>query len=230
MLKKPFISILLILTMAVNAGGMHLCMSHQKDTLPDNQALINGRIWANHYYMISGDQFLFSNVFLNGSISMKGRFFKEVILKYDILNDELLMPLDSGKVLQINKQLVDSFTLSFHNRTYHFTKAGSVNPALPTGFINILYKGKNVLAVKYMKKIDRLNIEGTVDNFYLLTRIYLVSDKKVTLLRNKRDLYEAAEPYKSKLKAFFKKQIIYYDRNNPDSYIPVLKYLDKISQ
>ncbi len=231
MLEKTIIIFLLFLGMAENANGAEeLYPAVQQDTLPDNQSLINGRIWSDHYFMISGDQFLFSNNFLPGIITMKGRTFSDVRLKYDILNDEILMPLDSGRVLQINKELVDSFMISYDNRTYLFTRSDDVNPELPAGFVNILYKGKSELVVKYIKKIDRLNIEGKVDNFYQQNRIYFIINNKVTLLRNKRYLFKAIEPYKARVKNYLKKQMLYIDRNVPDSYIPVLNYLDKISQ
>ena len=118
MLEKTIIIFLLFLGMAENVhGAEELYPAVLQDTLPDNQSLINGRIWSNHYFMISGDQFLFSNNFLPGIITMKGRTFSDVTLKYDILNDEILMPLDSGRVLQMNKELVDSFMISYNNKT-----------------------------------------------------------------------------------------------------------------
>jgi hypothetical protein len=231
MLEKTIIIFLLFLGMAENVNGAEkLCPAVQQDTLPDNQSLINGRIWSNHYFMISGDQFLFSNNFLPGTITLKGRTFSDVTLKYDILNDEILIPLDFGRVLQMNKELVDSFMISYNNKTYFFTRSRYVNPELPAGFVNIMYKGKSELAVKYIKKIDRLNTEGNVDNFYQQTRLYFINNNKVTLLRNKRSLYKAIEPYKNRVKIYLKKQMLYIDRNVPDSYIPALNYLDKISQ
>ncbi len=230
MLKALFIIFLLYSGLMENVHGSDSgCLMVKQDTLPDNQSLINGRIWSNHYYMISGNQFLFTNKFLPGSITMKGQTFKNVRLKYDIFDDQILMPLDSGGILQLNKELVDSFQISFKNRTYRFARLKTDEQEAPAGFVNILYRGKYELAVKYLKKIDRLNIEGKVDNFYQLNRIYLISSNSVVLLRNKRDLYEAVEPYKAKVKTYLKKQMVYIDRNDPDSYMPVFIYLDKIT-
>ena len=44
------------------------------------------------------------------------------MLKYDIFKDELLTPVDPGGILQLNKEMIDSFSLSFQNKTYRFEK------------------------------------------------------------------------------------------------------------
>jgi hypothetical protein len=95
---------------------------NQQDTTKENQVLYNGRIWRNLYYMVQGDQFLFSKEFLPGSLSISGKTFPNILLKYDIFSDEILTPIDSGKILQLNKELIDSFSVIFQNKKYRFTK------------------------------------------------------------------------------------------------------------
>ena len=94
----------------------------QKDTLIENQDLFNGRIWRNLYYLSEGNQFLFSKEFLPGSLTINSKRFTDIFLKYDIYNDEILTPVDQGGILQLNKELVDSFSLSFQDKTFKFIK------------------------------------------------------------------------------------------------------------
>src|ERR1035437_2536330 len=96
--------------------------SIQSDTLLDNQTLYNGKIWRNLYYLVMEDQFLFSKEYLPGILTIGGKTFNNVLLKYDIFKDEVLTPIDSGRILQLNKELIDSFSISFLNRKYQFIK------------------------------------------------------------------------------------------------------------
>jgi hypothetical protein len=238
MTKKKFLypwllSILMgcILSHNVNANEYYRkTFSYSADTLTDNQTLINGRIWKNYYYMIQGSQFLFSNNFLSGSVTIKAHSFSNIDLKYDVYNDEILMPLDSGKILQINKELVDSFSISFQDRTYHFIRLPEDSLSGISGYVNVIYKGKSAIEVKYIKKIDRSNIEGKVDNFYQLNRVFLVENGSIYQLKNKRDLYDILPFYKIRIRNYLKNNKLHIYRNQPDSFIPVIRFYDNIRQ
>ncbi len=200
------------------------------DTLTDNQTLLNGRIWKNNFYMIQGDQFLFSNNFLPGSVTIKGQSFSNIHLKYDVYDDEILMPIDSGKILQINKELVDSFSISFQNRTYHFMRLPEDSVSGNAGYVNVIYKNNSVIEVKYIKKIERSNIEGKVDNFYELNRVYLLTNGNTYQLKKKRDLYDIFPSFKTQIRNYLKKNNLHIYRNQPGSFIPVIRFYDNINQ
>ena len=94
-------------------GGLSNSYSNLPDSVFESQLLYNGRIWKNLFYMIREDQFLFSNQFLPGSVFIKGKSFNNIKLKYDIFKDEILIPYSPDGILQLTKELVDSFTIEF---------------------------------------------------------------------------------------------------------------------
>jgi hypothetical protein len=201
-----------------------------QDTIPDNQVLFNGKLWVNLYYMVKDDQFLFSKNYLPASVTIKGQTFTNINIRFDIYNDEILMPLDSGRILQINKEMVDSFSLSFQNKIYHFIRIPKDSLSVPGGYVNIIYKGKSALEVKYTKKIDRPKIEGEEDNFYQLSRVYFVKDGLFFQVKNKKELYPFLDRYKKQIRDYMKKNKIRVSKNLPESFIPVIRYYDSISQ
>ena len=73
-----------------------------RDTIRENQILYNGKVWRNLYTNVKGDQFLFANTYLPGSVSMNGKTFKDLNIKYDIYNDEIIIPKNNGLILQLN--------------------------------------------------------------------------------------------------------------------------------
>jgi len=130
--------------------GIKACTD--QDTLKDVQTLYNGVIWTNLYYRIKEDQFLFSKDLLPGSVSMNGKTFKNLLVRYDIYNDEIMIPTNRGLILQLNKEMVDSFSLNFNGIKYNFVNLRNDSTRL-NGYANLLYKGKTALFVKYRKEI-----------------------------------------------------------------------------
>lgn len=199
--------------------------SIQQDTLLENQLLYNGRLWRNVYYMVDGNQFLFTDSYLNGDLTVRGKKFTGLTLKYDILKDEVIIPLNTGRVLQINKSMVDSFSFSWQNRKFNFAKL-TADSSL--GYLNVLYKGKTALYIKYRKKIGKLAEEGKYDKFYQTSQTYLVKDGIIYPVSGKKDLETALKADKDLIKSFLRKNNLKILKNIPESYIPLIRYLDNI--
>jgi hypothetical protein len=197
----------------------------QPDTLAQSQILYNGRVWQNLYYTVMGDQFLFSKVFLPGSLTIRGKSFKNVSIMYDLYKDEILTTVSPGGILQLNKEMVDSFAILFQNKTYHFTRM-SIDGL--KGYYNVIYKGKTALYVRYSKKIEKLAVEDTYDQFYQLTRIYFMKDNIAHLLTSKSDLKKVLVEEKELVKNFIKKNKLIISKENPESFVTVIRYFDSI--
>ena len=200
------------------------------DTLNDNQILYNGKIWRNLYYMVQDDQFLFSKEFIPGSLTITGKPFTNINIKYDIYKDEILTPIDTGGILQLNKEMVDSFSILFQNKIYHFTRIQEDSLKGLEGYVNVIFKGKTTLYIKYNKKIEKLAVEGKYDRFYQESRIYFIKDKIVHLITSKSDLLKVLDKDKAQIKDFIKKNKLMVSKNLPESFIPVMRYYDNISQ
>ena len=234
MLRYRILSLfLLAIFTGVNLFGGNQIVSqksgqtNQPDSLFDNQALYNGKIWRNLYYLVMEDQFLFSKEYLQGIVTIKGKTFGNVQLKYDIFKDEILTPIDSGRILQINKEMIDSFSLSFQGRKYQFIKMKEDTSKLSESFYNVLYNGKTSLLLKYAKKIDKLSVEGKYDKFYQINKIFIVLNDKLYPVTGKADLFKILPDEKSKIKDFMKTNKLRISEKEPESFIPVIRFHDR---
>jgi len=198
----------------------------QVDTIPDNQILYNGRVWRNLYTNVKETQFLFSREFLTGSVTMRGKTFSNIMIKYDILKDEILTPGSTGKILQLNKEMVDSFSLLFNNIKYQFVKIQGDSLSGPEGYCNILHRGIYSLYVKYVKKIGKLADEGKYDKFYQINKIYLFRNGVPYPVSSKNDLVKLLSGDKASIRNFINKNNITISKDYPESFIPVLSYLE----
>jgi hypothetical protein len=200
--------------------------SELHDTIKENQVLYNGRIWKNIYHNVEGDQFLFTKSFLPGSVSIRGYQFSDLSIMYDIFNDEILIPFSKGGVLQVNKQMVDSFTIVFLNKKYHFTK---LQIDSLDSFVNTIYKGKSALYIRYTKKIEKSADQGKYDQFYQVNQTLFVKDNKLYPIKGKRDLLNALQDDNESVKDYIKKNRIKITAKDPESFVPVIRYFDSIN-
>lgn len=223
--------VVLITGFKLYAGNQNLSSipvkSVQSDTLLDNQTLYNGKIWRNLYYLVMEDQFLFSKEYLPGILTINGKTFNNVQIKYDIFKDEILTPIDSGRILQLNKELIDSFSISFLDKKYQFIKMKEDSLKTYLSYFNVLYKGKTTLLLKFEKKIDKLSVEGKYDKFYQITRIFIVTGEKLYQVSGKGDLFRLFPEDKMQLKDFMKKSKLRISEKEPESFIPVIRFHDR---
>jgi hypothetical protein len=202
----------------------------QQDTLQGNQILYNGRVWRNLYYKVKGDQFLFSKDFLPGSVSLEGKTFNNIMIRYDIYNDEVMTPANEITILQLNKEMVDSFTFTYLNKKYYFKHIQSDSLKEFNGYMNILYDGKTSLYVKYKKEIQLLGIDNKYDVFYQEDRIYFVRNGIVNLVKSKRELLKLLDEYKLQIRSFIRKKMLKVTKKEPESFVPVIEYYDSLYQ
>ena len=194
----------------------------------DVQVLYNGRAWRNLYYKIRGDQFLFSTEFLPGSVTIDGKTFNNLQLKYDIYNDELLTITDHSIILQLNKEMIELFTMKYQNRIYNFKRLNADSLSALSGFVNVLYDGSSSLYVKYRKEILLLAVENKYDMFNQVNRIFVEKNGQIFRIDSKRELLKLLEDQKRILHTFIRSSKLRIIRRNPESFKPVIEYYDKL--
>jgi len=234
-MKRSELLIILILNILLISSATGKCpgnpdfpgvYSFRSDTIPDNQFFFNGRVWRNFYAIVEEDQFLFSKKFLPGTVIMRGKTYPDVMILYDIFKDEILTPYKPVGILQLNKEMVDSFSIIFRNESYRFIKMHDSTNSDLNGYFNVLYKGKTTLYVKYSKKIEKLEAKGENNKFYQLTRIYLLKDSLFYPLTGKNDLIKIYDEDKKAVRDFIKKNQLRISKNDPESFLPVLRFMD----
>jgi hypothetical protein len=227
------VAILLFITKSAGGSPAELHDSYRfpfpDDSIRNSLILYNGRIWQDLFYMIEGDQFLFTKEFMPGTLTMSGKTFRNIRLKVDIFNDEVLIPVPGGGILQVNKEMVDSFLFVFQNKTYRFVKAVQEKSAESSGYLNVLFSGKTALCIKYYKKTEPPGGEGELDRFYQGMKIIVVKDAVFTQVKNRKDLLMVLNDHREELNSYIKKNHIAVSAQDPESFIPVIRYYEQIS-
>ena len=233
-MTRYFLTILFFLSFLT--GSVAFCIApgnasaNDQDTVKDVQTLYNGIIWTNLYYRVKEDQFLFSKDLLPGSVSISGKTFKNLQVRYDIYNDEIMIPTNRGLILQLNKEMVDSFSLNFNGKKYNFVNLRNDSTKSLNGYANLLYKGKTALYVKYKKEIELLAVDKKYDLFYQTLRIYFFKDDIFYPITSIRDIYKVIGDDEDELKAYVKKNKLYLTKKEPQTFILPVVYYDTMNK
>ncbi|MCU0456660.1 MAG: hypothetical protein MUE74_10190 [Bacteroidales bacterium] len=196
----------------------------------DNQILYNGKIWRNLYSKVRGHAFLFSDKFESGSVKIAGRTFTNVDVRYDIYKDELIAVTGNGFLIQMNKEMVEAFSIPHDGIIYEFIRTGSDTLRNPNGYVNVLASGTVSLLVKYRKKIVYLAVDNKYDQFEQLHRMYLMKDGAPYPVNSRRNLLALLDDRKQELKTFIRKENLKTVRKNPNSFRAVVEYYNMLSQ
>jgi hypothetical protein len=225
-------ALLLLILVTLSSSGKAMSGTHRSpdpDSLTDLQVIYNGRPWYNSHPGISGDPFLFTREYLNGTVFIGGKAFEGLKLKVDLLTDGLLTPYGSEGLLRLNKERVDSFSFTFAQKPHHFVRIPDDSTALLSGYAEVLYKGGSVLYRKYTKIIDRPGTENAGDRYVAIARTYLVHNSQTMVIKGRRDLFRAFAAVKKPLQESLHRNHIRINRKNPESFIPLLHAADQIS-
>jgi hypothetical protein len=198
------------------------------DSLIYSQLLRNGRIWADPHYNLKGNQFLNTSAFNEGALTINHDSYQDIRLRYDILNDEIQMPVKEG-IIQLNSELVDSFDLYYLNSPQRFIRIDKGKFDNLSGYVQKLYSGKLEFYVKHSKKIDRPGVNNIPDYFYYMQRMFVIRNSTAYPVKNRRDFLNLFYNEKAQIRHFLRTNNIHLYKNDPWSFVPVMKFLDSIS-
>ena len=205
----------------------------EQDTLKENQSLYSGKVWKNNYHRINGDQFLFSDYFLPGTVSAYGKTFKNLLIRYDIYSDEIMIAVNLEEIVQVNKEMIDSFSITFENKVYQFSKINedSLNSIKGfTGYFYVLYKQASALYIKYKKYISTNITEKSDGDFIQTHKTYFVKDKIAYPITTIKDLYKALNADNEQIRNYLKDNKLKVSKKSPESFVPVVRFCESISQ
>jgi len=199
-----------------------------QDTPLKKQLIYNGKIWQNLYFRIKGNPFFLSGNFLTGNVIFNGKEFKNLKVKYDICNDEVILYINPQTIITLNKEMVNEFTLEYQDTLHHILNMGNDSTSLLKGYNNLLYDGPTALFVKYTKQVDIQSLNRLDDVFFQQHRIYIRKDSTIVQISGRRELFRLLGDRKTEIRSYVKRNRLNINvtRKDPYSFVPVLQFYD----
>ncbi|GET22155.1 hypothetical protein [Prolixibacter denitrificans] len=170
-----------------------------------NDLLVNGVLYINLHYNATGYPFMGENTFRRGSVTVKNENFSPVELKYDIVNQQLVLKV-------INSFGGESHIILRRNFIHQFTLEGGYlfewidNDQLHPSFYQVIGEKGFRWLIKYTKFLEIP--QGSQANHRAYTKAYrkyyFERDGKVFDIRNRRAIKKLFPDKKKELKKYFR--------------------------
>ena len=186
---------------------------------------LNGRENTFVYPVATGTPFFMRSGESNASLVTHTGTYDSILLKYDLLNDILLLGFKAEEgieEIQLNKNIVLSFNL-FGSEFVNLSE-----PAiLPEGYYEQLYNGNIRLYKKHIKILSGKS--GPVQFEYRYnTQTILIHNHQAYRIFNKSSLLKALNDNQKKVSNYLKENHIMVNRATEDELIRVIKYYESL--
>jgi len=174
--------------------------------------------------------FYSADKFVNGSMVGYGVVYNDISIKYDIVNDKLIV-LHYNKLFMVEQisERIDRFTVLGHEFVRLVPDSIS-KPVLTEGFYDRLYSGKSV---SFFAKRRKTAAERVKDGQYELifkehNAYFIKKDNFYHPVSDKHSVLEVLEDKKGELEIYLKKNKIKFNKNREYSIAQLSEYYDRL--
>lgn len=190
----------------------------------ENSFLFNGTEFIDLFLNTDGTYRYFMGYdYVRGSIIYSGQYYSNVLLKYDILEDNLLTH-SEGKLSIFNVKLLPEFVESFSIYNRNFVRLTDTKLSLSgNGYFEVAYLGGELqLYVKQNKRKKDKALSRGVQYKFFNNNYYLLKKKdKYVVISSIKDLKNALPERADEIRDFYKSYKKLY-KLNPDSFMTKL--------
>ena len=195
----------------------------------DNTGLYNGTEFTDLFLNTDGTFRYYQDYdYTKGSVTYNGQYYVNVLLKYDLLRDNLLTRSDDNLSI-FNVKFIPAFLDSFSIHNHKFVRLPNVDLGLGgNGFYEAAYLGNDLeLYIKHTKKMkDRALRNGIQYRFSEANYYVLKYNGKYAILGSPRDIRQLLPEKAGEIREFYKSYKA-IRKSNPDLFMTKLvTYLD----
>lgn len=149
-----------------------------------------------------------------------------------MFNDELLIQKNDGTIIQLNKEMINSFTIPYYEKTFRFINFDNEPDSYFDGYCQLLYDGDIKIYVKMQKELIPTTITNGLPKFSQVNKIYIFKDGKFHRTDNRKQLMNLFEEGEEQvmIKKYIRSNQILISRNDPESFKRVIEYYETKSE
>jgi len=199
----------------------------------DNTGLYNGTEFNDPFLNTDGTFRYFNGFdYSRGTVEYNGQFYSNVLLKYDLLEDNLITRSDDNLGI-FNIKLIAGFVKAFSVHGHDFVKLDNTNLSIAgNGFFEIGYLGEEVnLYIKRTKKKRDKPLRTGVQYKFSETILYVLNTNgKYYEAAKAKDIREIMPEKEKQIRQFYKGHKA-LSKSNPNSFmIKLAQHLDSLDK
>ena len=194
---------------------------------------IRGREYRYYFSMILPNPLFKTVAEIPASIVSQGKLVEGIKVQYDLYYDVLIYRHPSLScnntycLIELNRGLIDEFTLYLDNEAYTFQNLqfDSLNRHMTDGYYQMLYNEKSGFIIKHFSQIDMSDGRTLYD--YSARNFFRINDKYYKI-RKKRDIIRLMKDKSKLIRKFIRRNHIFVPKASTASLIKILEYYDSL--
>ena len=190
--------------------------------------LYNGLEYIRNGTFAKGFPFFDADSFRTGDLYYDGQLFRHVSMKYDLVEDKLIIPDFTGKALiSLISEKLSYFTIGASHFSYIDAAGSSILHT--SGFYQELYNKNSILLLeKREKKLIFPSKPDEQPHYDQYNTYFLLLDHQYYPIAGENDLLDALKDKRSVLKQYIRKNKLRFRRNFESSLIRTTDYYVQI--
>ena len=177
---------------------------------------------SNHQYFKESD-------FTIGRLSHRGIIYPEVLLRWDLYRDELIVLSPYNYTIVLNNENVDFFEIHGYHAFYLFPNDLAGCP--PAGYYILLHSSDDYLLIeKITKYLQEENVKKYRYFFDQSSKFYLQKGNAYYKIQNKRSLLKSLETHRKELKKFMRINQLQYKKDAEKTVLETIRKHENLSR
>ncbi len=173
--------------------------------------LVNGRVYIPKHYRSIGHPYFENDNWMRGALFIKGRTYSELLVKYDIELDKIILNTNikngTATVIELNSEAIDSLYVDNH---FFVNSEILKSPILDKNFYEKIRGDKYSLFIGYKKKFKfnptDFSSYGRFEEFRPF--MYISCNGQYSKVSSKRAFLNYFKPHKKEIRKFMRKKKI----------------------
>lgn len=195
--------------------------------------LLVGRIYQEGFNNAKGHGF-WINEFKNCKMSYKDLSFDSLLIKYDLLNQQIVLyqSIDSfiPRYIVLNNNFINEFEVVVNGQKFYFSPEYSKMEGVKKNvkFYQVVYNSNIKYIIGRLKRYKELGSNSETEEYIQENYYYLIVKNRAFLIRNKKDLLSVFPEFKNELKSYIKKNRLKMKPENLKDIVTLLAYYETI--
>lgn len=190
---------------------------------------INGYLYAETFPGTMGHPFFLSEAWYMSELSMDGRPYEGLTLRYDLYRDQVLynhIHPSGSYIIVLNKELIDAFVMDGH-LFKKLQDPGHLSEGMEEGYYELLAEGKASFYVKWQKRLSDPGPDSRAE-FTLIKEWYILNNGEFRRVNGKSGLIKVLEDHKKEIKSFISDNRIVINAGKEPEIKRIIDYYNRL--
>lgn len=192
------------------------------DSVDVNDPLFNGMQHSGYLPSIEGIAYYKTSDWQNGSIIYRDIFYPHVQLKYNLVEDQVIVRHPNGyTMVALFTPRIQSFTF----QDYRFVYLDDSSLHIPRGIYHVVIKGPISLYIKHSKFIEEKVGQTQIERKFLEKDLYYaVKDGTFYPINKQQNLLELVKEQRGEIRSYLRSKKIKFKRNQAAAIPEIIQY------